>query len=128
MARVPILHVGNILIATVQEDLHDRDALRLQEELADAIQRTNAVGVLLDISVVEMVDSFLGRMINDIASGSRLLGANTVVVGMRPAVAITLVELGLELQGVHTALNPGKGMSLLRQLRHDDQYGIVRGR
>lgn len=119
MARVPILRIGGTLIATVQEELHDRDALQLQEELAGQIQRTGARGVLLDVSVVETVDSFLGRMIGDIAMSARLLGAETVVVGMQPAVAITLVELGLELKGVHTALNAEKGIALLARFGTD---------
>jgi rsbT antagonist protein RsbS len=116
VARVPILRIGSTLIATVQEELHDRDALQLQEELTGHIQRSNVRGVLLDISVVETVDSFLGRMIGDIAASARLLGAHTVVVGMQPAVAITLVELGLALPGVHTALNAQKGLTLLDKL------------
>lgn len=116
MARVPILHVNDMLIATVQEDLGDRDALSLQEELTVTLERTTARGVLLDLSVVEIVDSFLGRLLNDIALGTRLMGAQTVLVGIQPAVAITLVELGLELRGVRTALNPQKGMALLRRL------------
>ena len=116
MARVPILQVADVLIATVQEDLGDRDALGLQEELAVVLERTGARGVLLDLSMVEIVDSFLGRLLNDIALGTRLMGAQTVLVGIQPAVAITLVELGLELRGVRTALNPQKGMALLRRL------------
>jgi rsbT antagonist protein RsbS len=116
MARVPIVRVGNTLIATVLEDLHDRDAMQLQEELGRMLERTGARGVLLDLSVVELVDSFLGRLLNDIGSGTRLLGAHTVIVGMQPAVAMTLVELGLELKGVHTALTAEKGMALLERL------------
>lgn len=116
MARVPIVKLGQTLIATVQEDLYDRDALALQEELSNALERTGARGVLLDVSVVETVDSFLGRLLNDVATGARLLGAQTVVVGIQPAVAITLVELGLELKGVRTALTPEKGLALLRRL------------
>ena len=116
MPRVPILRIGNTLVATVQEDLYDRDALDLQEALTAELERTGARGVLLDVSVVETVDSYLGRILRDIALGARLLGAHTVVVGIQPAVAVTLVELGLELQGIHTALNPEKGMALLRRL------------
>jgi rsbT antagonist protein RsbS len=116
VARVPIIKIGEVLIATVQEDLADRDALTLQDELTTAIERTGARGVLLDVSVVEIVDSFLGRVLNDVAISSRLLGASTVVVGIQPAVAITLVELGLELKGVQTALNPDKGLALLRRV------------
>lgn len=113
MARVPIVRVGDTLIATVQEDLHDHDALALQETLTRELERTGASGVLLDLSVVEIVDSFLGRLLNDIALVARLLGARTVVVGIQPAVAVTLVELGLELHGVRTALNSTKGLALL---------------
>ena len=120
MARVPIIRVGETLIATVLEDLHDRDALQLQEDLGRALERRGARGVLLDLSVVELVDSFLGRLLNDIAAGMRLLGAHTVIVGMQPAVAVTLVELGLELKGVHTALNAQKGMAMLARLIASD--------
>ena len=116
MARIPIIRVGDTLIATVLEDLHDRDALQFQEDLGSLLERTGARGVLLDLSVVELVDSFLGRLLNDIAMGTRLLGAQTVIVGMQPQVAMTLVELGLELKGIRTALNPEKGMGLLRRL------------
>ena len=116
MAQVPIIQVGQVLIATVQEDLDDRDALALQERLSQMLERSGARGVLLDISVVETVDSFLGRLLNDVAAGSQLLGARTVITGIQPAVAITLVELGLELKGIRTALNPEKGLALLRRL------------
>ena len=116
MARVPVVRIGNTLIATVQEDLRDRDALDLQTALTDQLVETGARGVLLDLSVVGTVDSFLGRLINDLARVLRLLGSETVVVGLQPAVAITLVELGLELKGVHTALNAEKGLALLRRL------------
>jgi rsbT antagonist protein RsbS len=116
MARVPIIQVGETLIATVFEDLHDRDAFQLQEDIGNALERTGARGVLLDLTVVELIDSFLGRTLNDVAAGTRLLGAQTVIVGMQPAVAMTLVELGLELKGVRTALNAEKGMALLRRL------------
>lgn len=124
MARVPIIQLGRIIIATVQEDLCDRDALALQDELGQAIERGDVRGVLIDISVVETVDSYLGRVLRDTVLGARLLGAETIVVGIRPAVAVTLVELGLELPGVRTALNPLKGLALLRGLiaqegRHD---------
>ena len=115
MSRVPIVRVGSTLIAAVQEDLRDRDALDLQAELAEQLERFGSTGVLLDLSVVETVDSFLGRLLHDVALTTRLLGAETVVVGMQPAVAITLVELGLELRGVRTALTPEKGMALLRR-------------
>jgi len=127
--RVPILCFGSTLIATVQEDLYDRDALELQEALFAELQRSGARGVLLDVSVVETVDSYLGRVLRDIALGSRLLGAHTVVVGIQPAVAVTLVELGLELQGVRTALNPQKGLQLLeRAYRTERQRGVPGGR
>ena len=125
MARVPIIRLGDTLIATVQEALHDRDALALQAELGAALEQTGACGVLLDVSVVETVDSFLGRLLSEIAAGARLLGAQTVVVGIQPAVAITLVELGLGLAGVRTALDPEKGMALLRQLIAADEAGRV---
>ena len=116
MAQVPIVRVGEVLLATVQEDLLDQDALDLQVRLGEALERTNARGVLIDVSVVETVDSFLGRLLNETASGARLLGAQTVVVGIQPAVAITLVELGLELQGVRTAPDATKGLALLHRL------------
>jgi rsbT antagonist protein RsbS len=116
MARVPIIRVGGALIATVQEELLDRDALDLQVALHDAVVRTGAQGVLLDLSVVETVDSFLGRLLSELAAGTRLLGAHTVVVGIQPAVAVTLVELGLTLRGVHTALDAPRGLALLRRL------------
>ena len=113
MARVPIVRVGDILLATIQEDLHDRDAVALQEALTGELERTGASGVLLDFSVVQTVDSFLGRTLNDVVAAIRLLGAQTVVVGIQPAVAVTLVELGLELKGVRTALDSERGMRLL---------------
>ena len=113
MARVPIIRVGDILLATIQEDLHDRDALALQEALTGELERTGATGVLLDFSVVQTVDSFLGRTLNDVVAAIRLLGAKTVVVGIQPAVAVTLVELGLELKGGETALDSERGLRLL---------------
>lgn len=113
MARVPIVRVGDILLATIQEDLHDSDALALQDSLTTQLERTEATGVLLDFTTVETVDSFLGRMLNDVIAAVRLLGATTVVVGIQPAVAVTLVELGLELKGVQTALDADRGMRLL---------------
>lgn len=115
MARVPILHLGETLIATVLEDLRDDDALDLQERLNATLERTGAQAVLLDVSAVETLDSFLGRLLNDIAATARLLGAATVIVGIQPAVAITLVELGLELRGVQTALTMDQGLARLRQ-------------
>lgn len=116
MAHVPIIKIGEVLIASVLEEIYDVDAIRLREELASTIERTGAQGVLLDISVVDTVDSFLGRMINDIAATTKLLGAQTVVVGVQPAVAITLVELGLDLSGVRTALNAETGLTLIKKL------------
>ena len=116
MGRVPIVRIGNTLLATVQDDLYDRDALALQEELSAMLEQTEARGVLIDVSVVETVDSYLGRILRDVALGARLLGAHTVVVGIQPAVAVTLVELGLEIKGIHTALNPEKGLARLRRL------------
>ena len=116
MGRVPIVRIGNTLLATVQDDLYDRDALALQEELSAMLEQTGARGVLIDVSVVETVDSYLGRILRDVALGARLLGAHTVVVGIQPAVAVTLVELGLEIKGIHTALNPEKGLARLRRL------------
>ncbi len=113
MDRIPILRMGPYLLVTVQVDMHDRLALTLQEELTATIQRTGARGVLIDISALDVVDSFIGRMIGDVAAMARILDARAVVTGMRPAVAITLVELGLSLQGVLTALNVDKGMELL---------------
>src|SRR5688572_15799573 len=123
MERIPILRMGSYLLVTIQVDMHDRVAMTLQDELTDQIVRQKAHGVLLDISAVDMVDSFIGRMIGNIAAMSRVLDAETVVVGMRPAVAITLVELGLSLPGVRTALDVDKGMALLRA-----SLGTPRGR
>jgi rsbT antagonist protein RsbS len=112
--RIPILKMGDFLLVTIQVDMHDRLAIALQDDLMDRIASTSARGVLIDISALEIVDSFIGRMIGNIAAISRVLDAETVVVGMRPAVAITLVELGLSLRGVRTALNVEKGMDLLQ--------------
>jgi len=112
--RIPILKMGEFLLVTIQVDLHDQMATRLLEDLTAAVDRTGAKGVLIDISALEMVDSFIGRMIANISSISRILDAHTVVVGMQPAVAITLVELGLSLPGVQTALNVERGMERLR--------------
>jgi rsbT antagonist protein RsbS len=114
MERIPILKMGEFLLVTIQVDMHDQLALSLQDDLTDRVSATGARGVLIDISSLEMVDSFIGRMLANIAAMSRVLDAATVVVGMRPAVAITLVELGLSLRGVRTALNVEKGMQLLR--------------
>ena len=115
MERIPILKMGAYLLVTIQVDMHDQLALTLQDDLTDRIVKTRAKGVLIDISSLELVDSFMGRMLGNIAAMSHILDAETVVVGMRPAVAITLVELGLSLKGVKTALNVEKGMSLLEE-------------
>jgi rsbT antagonist protein RsbS len=112
--RIPILKMGEFLLVSIQVDMHDRLAMTLQDDLTARIVKTRAHGVLIDISALEVVDSFIGRMIGNIAAMSRVLDAQTVVVGMRPAVAITLVELGLALPGVRTALDVDKGMALLR--------------
>ena len=114
MDRIPILKFGNALLVTIQVDMHDRLATAREEDLTSRIVANNARGVLIDISALDMVDSFIGRMIADVAATSRILDAQTVVVGMRPAVAITLVELGLSLTGVKTALNVERGMALIQ--------------
>lgn len=114
MEKIPILKMGDFLVVTIQVDMHDRLAMTLQDDLTHMISRTEAHGVLIDISALEIVDSFIGRMLANIAAMSRVLDAQTVVVGMQPAVAITLVELGLSLSGVRTALNVEAGMELLR--------------
>ena len=113
MERIPILKMGPFLLVTIQVDLYDRLALGLEQDLINMVSKTSARGVLIEISAVSIVDSFMGRIIGNIASMSRIMGAETVVVGMQPAVAITLVELGITLQGVHTALDVEKGMDLL---------------
>lgn len=113
MERIPVLKIGHTLLVSIQTDLHDQMVLALQEDLADRIADTGARGVLIDISGLEIVDSFAGRMLATIAGISRILDAETVVVGMRPAVAITLVELGLSLDGIKTALNVERGLRLL---------------
>ena len=114
MERIPILKFENFLLVSIQVDMHDQLALSLQDDLTQKIVGTRARAVLIDISALEMVDSFMGRMLGNIASMSRILDAQTVVVGMRPAVAITLVELGLSLPGIRTALNVDAGLALLR--------------
>ena len=114
MERIPILKMGEFLLVTIQVDMHDRLAMALQDDLTSRIADTGARGVLIDISALEMVDSFMGRMIANIAAMAGVLDAHTVVTGMQPAVAITLVELGLSLPGVRTALNVERGMALLR--------------
>jgi rsbT antagonist protein RsbS len=114
MERIPILRLGDILLVSIQVDLQDHVALALQEDLAERIVESGAGGVLIDITALEIVDSFIGRMISTIASISKVLDAETVVVGMRPAVAITLVELGLSLEGVRTALDVDRGLAMLQ--------------
>jgi rsbT antagonist protein RsbS len=115
MDRIPILRMGRFLLVTIQVDMHDRLALALQDDLMEQIRAKHARGVLLDISALDVVDSFIGRMIGNIAAMARVLDADTVVTGMRPAVAITLVELGLSLPGVRTALDIERGMALLQK-------------
>lgn len=121
MEKIPILRMGEFLLVTIQVDMHDRLAMTLQDDLTNRISQTGAKGVLIDISSLEIVDSFIGRMLGNIASMSRVLDAQTVVVGMQPAVAITLVELGMSLEGVRTALNVDAGMELLR--KSVNEYG-----
>ncbi|MDB6042794.1 MAG: hypothetical protein JWM63_1345 [Gammaproteobacteria bacterium] len=115
MEKIPILKMGRFLLVTIQVDMHDQLAMQLQEDLTDRIVAVRARGVLIDISSLEVVDSFIGRMISNIAAMARVLDAETVVVGIQPAVAITLVELGLSLEGVRTALNVDRGMAMLQQ-------------
>ncbi|RMF39975.1 MAG: STAS domain-containing protein [Planctomycetota bacterium] len=115
MERIPILKLHDLLLVTIQVDMHDRLAMTLQDDLMHQIRRTRARGVLIDISALDLVDSFIGRLIGEIASMARVMDAETVLVGMQPAVAITLVELGLSLGGVRTALNVERGMQLLRE-------------
>lgn len=119
MDRIPILKMGKFLLVTIQVDLYDRLALSLEADLVQMVNKSDAKGVLIDISAVSIVDSFMGRIIGNIASMSKILDAETVVVGMQPAVAITLIELGLPLKGVHTALDVEKGMILLRSMIND---------
>ncbi len=115
MEKIPILRMGHFLLVTIQVDLYDRLALNLESDLIQMVAKTGARGVLIDISAVSIVDSFMGRIIGNIAGMSRIMDAETVVVGMQPAVAITLIELGLPLTGVHTALNVERGMELLQK-------------
>jgi rsbT antagonist protein RsbS len=128
MDRIPILRMGNYLLVTIQVDMHDKLALTLQDDLTTRIAEVNAKGVLIDISSLEIVDSFIGRTLANIASMASVLDAETVVVGMQPAVAITLVELGMSLPGIRTALNVESGMEYLRQTvtfheESDDDFG-----
>jgi rsbT antagonist protein RsbS len=129
MEHIPILKVHDALLVSIQVDMHDRLALQLQDDLTTRITTTQARGVLIDISALDVVDSFIGRMLGNIAAISRVLDAVTVVVGMQPAVAITLVELGLQLDGVRTALNVERGLALLRQqlLAQDAADGMPPG-
>ena len=114
MERIPILRMGGFLLVPIQVDMHDQLAMTLQDDLTQQITRSKSKGVLIDISALDVVDSFIGRVLGNISSMARVLGAETVVVGMQPAVAITLVELGLSLEGVHTALDVERGMERLR--------------
>ena len=124
MERIPILKMGEFLLVTIQVDMHDKLVMTLQEDLTERISKHQSRGVLIDISALEIVDSFIGRMIANIANTSRVLDAKTVVTGMQPAVAITLVELGLSLDGVLTALNVDRGMALLKKLT-DEDHGFL---
>ena len=125
--RIPILQIGDFLLITIQVDMHDQLALTLQDDLTSRIEKTGARGVLLDISTLDVVDSFIGRMISNISAVAGVLSARTVVVGMQPAVAITLVELGLSLPGVQTALNAERGMELLRLAMDEEASGDAVG-
>jgi rsbT antagonist protein RsbS len=121
MERIPILRMGRVLLVTIQVDMHDQLAVTLQDDLTAKIVETSAGGVLIDISSLEVVDSFIGRILGNIATMSRVLDAQTVVVGMQPAVAITLVELGMSLPGIRTALNVEKGMALLQASMEEEE-------
>jgi rsbT antagonist protein RsbS len=126
MDHIPILRMGEFLLITIQVDMHDRLAISLQDDLTEQIVRYTARGVLIDISSLDVVDSFIGRMLGNIAAMSRVLDAQTVVVGMQPAVAITLVELGLSLPGIRTALNVERGMQILREeVAHSSIHVLV---
>lgn len=126
--RIPILKIGAILLVTIQVDFHDRVALALQEDLTDKIVSHSAKGVLIDISALEMVDSFMGRVLGNIAKTSRLLDCHTVLVGMQPAIAITITELGISLQGIRTALTAEDGMTLLSELIDKKNQKVNHGR
>lgn len=125
MDKIPILRMGAFLLVTIQVDLYDRLALNLEADLVQMVNKTNAKGVLIDISAVSIVDSFMGRIIGNIASMSKILDAETVVVGMQPAVAITLIELGLPLKGVHTALDMERGMNFLKSIIEDADAEVL---
>jgi len=123
MERIPVLRMGSLLLITIQVDMHDKLALQLQDDVTERISDWGSTGVLIDISSLEIVDSFIGRMLANIAAMSRVLGADTVVVGMQPAVAITLVELGMSLPGIRTALNVESGMQYLHETVTSDHDG-----
>jgi len=122
MTQIPVLKIGSVLLVSIQIDMHDQLALALQESLAKRVIEDRAVGVVIDISALDVVDSFIGRMIANMAAMAAILNARTVLVGMQPAVAITMVELGLRLKGVLTALNVERGMALLETRRQTDDY------
>ena len=122
--RIPIIKLGNFLIVSIQVDMHDKLALQLQTQILQEIEKTGAKGVLIDISVLEMVDSFIGRMLSGMASMASIMDAAVVIVGMQPAVAITLVELGLEMPGVDTALNMEYGIEMLERRLNDNEHGL----
>lgn len=124
MERIPILKIAKLLLVSIQVDMHDRLAVTLQDDLTKRIAETGASGVIIDISALEMVDSFIGRMLSNIAGMSKLLGADTVVAGMQPSVAITLVELGLSLKGVRTALSLERGIEMLRAAAETQDAGV----
>jgi rsbT antagonist protein RsbS len=128
LERIPILKLGEFLLVSIQVDMHDRLAMALQDDLTERIVQTHAKGVLIDISGLDVVDSFIGRMLGTIAGTSRILDAETVVVGMQPSVAITLVELGLSLPGIRTALNIDRGMDLLRSSLDQHQESLRVGK
>lgn len=127
MERIPILKMGTFLLVSIQVDMHDQLAIALQDDLTERIVNARATGVLIDISALDIVDSFIGRMLSNIAGMARVLDAQTVVVGMRPSVAITLVELGLSLPGIQTALDIERGMELLREAARAGPAGILNG-
>ncbi len=126
MERIPILKMGDYLLVTIQVDMHDRLVMNLQDDLTERINKYASKGVLIDISALEIVDSFIGRMIANIAAMSRVLDAKTVVTGMQPAVAITLVELGLSLDGVQTALNVDRGIAILKKTLDQEEIQILK--